>query len=99
MIEVGLFTLGESLHYLTTALAGHGRAEPDDELATLADDLGHLPLALSQAVAYLDAGVKADGCGSFRVKLVIKLWQVPILNPIIPPGRPNLRLMCCCDSD
>ena len=42
---------------------------------------------------------KGDGCGSFRVKLVIKLWQVPILNPIIPPGRRDLRLLCCCDSD
>ncbi|MGW4506834.1 tetratricopeptide repeat protein [Streptomyces sp. NPDC004436] len=50
-IEVGLFSAAEALTYLTTALTG--RNEPSEELTALADDLGHLPLALAQAAAYL----------------------------------------------
>ncbi|WP_330309912.1 MULTISPECIES: NB-ARC domain-containing protein [unclassified Streptomyces] len=50
-IEVGLFTQEEALTYLTTSLTG--RDESADELTALADDLGHLPLALAQASAYL----------------------------------------------
>ncbi|MFE5518350.1 FxSxx-COOH system tetratricopeptide repeat protein [Streptomyces virginiae] len=50
-IEVGLFTAAEALTYLTTSLTG--RDESADELIALADDLGHLPLALAQAAAYL----------------------------------------------
>ncbi|WTQ33299.1 tetratricopeptide repeat protein [Streptomyces virginiae] len=50
-IEVGLFTAAEALTYLTTSLTG--RDEPAAELTALADDLGHLPLALAQAAAYL----------------------------------------------
>ncbi|PKT67324.1 tetratricopeptide repeat protein [Streptomyces populi] len=53
LIEVGLFTPAEALAYLTKALAAHGRTEPDGQLIALAQDLGHLPLALSQAAAYL----------------------------------------------
>ncbi|MFE2536282.1 TerD family protein [Streptomyces sp. NPDC059371] len=53
LIEVGLFTPAEALAYLTEALAAHGRTEPDGQLIALAQDLGHLPLALSQAAAYL----------------------------------------------
>ncbi|MFE2326040.1 tetratricopeptide repeat protein [Streptomyces sp. NPDC059385] len=52
-VEVGLFTLAEAVAYLADTLAGHDRSEPDDQLAALAADLGRLPLALSQAAAYL----------------------------------------------
>ncbi|WP_353051340.1 NB-ARC domain-containing protein [Streptomyces sp. Caat 7-52] len=56
LIPVGVFTPAESLAYLTSALPAH--MEQPDQLAALADDLGHLPLALSQAAAYLtDTGV------------------------------------------
>ncbi|MFE0256239.1 tetratricopeptide repeat protein [Streptomyces sp. NPDC059010] len=56
LIPVGVFTPAESLAYLTGALPAH--TEPADQLAALADDLGHLPLALSQAAAYLtDTGI------------------------------------------
>ncbi|MFF7167114.1 tetratricopeptide repeat protein [Streptomyces sp. NPDC008086] len=56
-ILVGVFTPAESLAYLTHALPP---SEPHDELAALAEDLGHLPLALSQAAAYLtDTGTRA----------------------------------------
>ncbi|MEV0444816.1 tetratricopeptide repeat protein, partial [Streptomyces spectabilis] len=57
LIEVGLFTPSESLAYLAAALAVHHRRENKDLLAALAEDLGHLPLALAQAAAYLvDSG-------------------------------------------
>ncbi|MFF0752697.1 tetratricopeptide repeat protein [Streptomyces sp. NPDC004267] len=55
-IHVGLFTPGEALNYLRRALDDPSRAShTDDEqdLAGLAEDLGHLPLALAQAAAFL----------------------------------------------
>ncbi|MFJ1998495.1 tetratricopeptide repeat protein [Streptomyces asiaticus] len=59
-IEVGLFSEAEAVGCLTTSLAAHGRHEPADQLTALAADLGHLPLALSQAAAYLiDSGEDA----------------------------------------
>ncbi|RSO09600.1 tetratricopeptide repeat protein [Streptomyces sp. WAC 05379] len=57
LFKVGLFTEAEAVSYLTTSLATHGRSEPAHQLAALAADLGHLPLALSQTAAYLaDSG-------------------------------------------
>ncbi|MFE0520755.1 tetratricopeptide repeat protein [Streptomyces sp. NPDC058954] len=64
LIEIGLFTPAQALAYLTSALARDGRHEPEQELAALAQDLGCLPLALSQAAAYLiDTG---SGCRAYR---------------------------------
>ncbi|MFI9244813.1 NB-ARC domain-containing protein [Streptomyces sp. NPDC053086] len=58
MIPVGLFTRTESLAYLTAALDAQDRHEDTGQLLGLAEDLGHLPLALSQAAAYLiDTGL------------------------------------------
>ncbi|MEU2588361.1 NB-ARC domain-containing protein, partial [Streptomyces avermitilis] len=66
-IEVGLFTGAEAAAYLTTSLAAQGRVEPADQLTALACDLGYLPLALSQAAAYLiDAGL---GAAAYRALL------------------------------
>ncbi|MEV4137520.1 NB-ARC domain-containing protein [Dactylosporangium sp. NPDC049742] len=48
VIDVGVFTPAESAAYLTAKL---DRADPD--AATLAADLGHLPLALAQAAALI----------------------------------------------
>jgi hypothetical protein len=57
LVKVGLFTGDEAVAYLTTSLHAHGRTEPAGQLAALARELGHLPLALSQAAAYLvDSG-------------------------------------------
>ncbi|MET8451641.1 FxSxx-COOH system tetratricopeptide repeat protein [Streptomyces sp. NPDC005209] len=57
LVEVGLFTEAEATAYLTRSLADRGREEPAGQLAALAADLGHLPLALAQAAAYLvDSG-------------------------------------------
>ncbi|MFI1094140.1 tetratricopeptide repeat protein [Streptomyces sp. NPDC020917] len=61
LVSVGLFTPGEAAAYLAAALAIQGRTEPPSHLAALADDLGHLPLALSQAAAYLvDAAISSS---------------------------------------
>ncbi|MET7854558.1 tetratricopeptide repeat protein [Streptomyces avermitilis] len=67
LVPVGLFTEDEAASYLITALAAHDRNEPPDQLAGLADDLGYLPLALSQAAAYLlDVGLD---CATYRHRL------------------------------
>lgn len=56
-IPVGLFSPTACLAYLTQAVA---HDEPEEELVALAEDLGRLPLALSQAAAYLtDTGTSA----------------------------------------
>ncbi|MFG3268955.1 tetratricopeptide repeat protein [Streptomyces bobili] len=63
-IDIGLFTEAEAVAYLTTSLAVQGRVEPVDQLTALASDLGYLPLALSQAAAYLiDSGL---GTAAYR---------------------------------
>ncbi|WP_343233777.1 tetratricopeptide repeat protein [Streptomyces sp. CS081A] len=67
LIQVGLFIPQESTAYLTTTLAAHGRHEPAEQLAALAGDLGHLPLALSQAAAYL-IEARLD-CATYRTRL------------------------------
>ncbi|MDA3645427.1 tetratricopeptide repeat protein [Saccharopolyspora indica] len=51
LIDIGLFTPEESLAYLTGKLADRPRSA--EGAAELADALGHLPLALAQAAAYL----------------------------------------------
>ncbi|MGV9700842.1 tetratricopeptide repeat protein [Streptomyces sp. NPDC003483] len=56
LLQVGMFTPDQSAAYLHRALARPGRsghADSDSDVAALAGDLGHLPLALSQAAAYL----------------------------------------------
>ncbi|MEY8040042.1 tetratricopeptide repeat protein [Saccharopolyspora cebuensis] len=51
LIDIDLFTPDESLAYLTGKLADRPRSA--EGAAELADALGHLPLALAQAAAYL----------------------------------------------
>ncbi|KIF02951.1 hypothetical protein PL81_26960 [Streptomyces sp. RSD-27] len=58
VVPVGLFTPSAATAYLSASLAAQGRHEPAPQLTALAADLGYLPLALSQAAAYLiDADV------------------------------------------
>ncbi|RSS57661.1 tetratricopeptide repeat protein [Streptomyces sp. WAC01280] len=83
-VEVGLFTEAEALTYLTTSLAAHGRVEPADRLTGLAGDLGHLPLALAQAVAYLiDSG---DDIVSYRALLADR---TTMLADTVPDRLPD----------
>lgn len=58
VLEVGLFTEAQAVDYLSRSLSAHSRDDPVEQLAALASDLGWLPLALAQAVAYLiDSGL------------------------------------------
>ncbi|MBV2151523.1 NB-ARC domain-containing protein [Kitasatospora sp. SUK 42] len=70
VLEVGPFRPVESLAYLVDRLTTHGLGGPADQLAALADDVDHLPLALSLASAYLidraDTGVTAS---DYRARL------------------------------
>ncbi|MEV0412916.1 tetratricopeptide repeat protein [Streptomyces sp. NPDC050448] len=79
VVPVGLFTEGESLAYLTERLAVHERHEDTAELRALAAELDHLPLALSQAAAYLvDAGVD---CAYYRRRLADRATSLADLTP------------------
>ncbi|WP_268254406.1 NB-ARC domain-containing protein, partial [Streptomyces capoamus] len=86
LIKVGLFTEAESLAYLTAALGARERHEPDDQLTALAEDLGHLPLALSQAAAYLiDAGISA---AAYRRLLADRATLLADAAPeVLPDGQ------------
>ncbi|WP_329537107.1 FxSxx-COOH system tetratricopeptide repeat protein (plasmid) [Streptomyces sp. NBC_01450] len=79
LLTVGLFTPEEATAHLAQALADHHRHEPADHLHTLAADLGHLPLALSQAAAYLiDTGIS---CARYRELLTDR---TRILSDLLP---------------
>ncbi|MFJ9822592.1 tetratricopeptide repeat protein [Streptomyces sp. NPDC101151] len=82
-IDVGVFTPDEALAYLTAALP---HPELPEQLAGLADDLGHLPLALSQAAAYL-----ADICittADYRQLLADRSGQLHDAAPdALPDGQ------------
>ncbi|WP_073946763.1 tetratricopeptide repeat protein [Streptomyces kebangsaanensis] len=67
LVSMDVFTESESVQYLTAKLADHGLSDSPTELAGLAADLGHLPLALSQAVAFMiDRNI---GCAAYRRRL------------------------------
>ncbi|MBP0454866.1 tetratricopeptide repeat protein [Kitasatospora sp. RG8] len=53
VVTVPSFSSAEAFDYLTAVLAASGRFEPPEQLEALAPELGHLPLALAQAAAYL----------------------------------------------
>ncbi|MEU7576295.1 FxSxx-COOH system tetratricopeptide repeat protein [Streptomyces sp. NPDC041068] len=79
LINVGLFTAEESVAYLAARLSAHGRAGSLDQLHALAADLGHLPLALSQAVAYV---IDADlDCERYRELLTGRATSLAELTP------------------
>ncbi|MDX3536505.1 tetratricopeptide repeat protein [Streptomyces sp. MB09-01] len=86
LVRMGLFTEDEAAAYLTTSLAAHDRHEPADQLLGLADDLGHLPLALSQAVAYL-SDVDLD-CATYRRRLCDRARSLSDALPD-PSGLPD----------
>ncbi|WP_063786933.1 tetratricopeptide repeat protein [Streptomyces sp. NRRL B-3648] len=90
LVPVGLFTADEAVTYLSTALAAHGRPEPADQLAGLAEDLGHLPLALSQAAVYLiDAAID---CATYRTQLADRASMLTAVLPdptVLPDDQPT----------
>ncbi|WP_308291906.1 tetratricopeptide repeat protein [Streptomyces sp. RS2] len=85
LVKVGLFTMAEAVNYLTRSLAAHGRTEPSDQLTALATELGHLPLALAQAAAYLiDSGESAA-----RYRDLLADEQATALADLAPDALPD----------
>jgi hypothetical protein len=79
LVDVGLFTAGEAIAYLTANLAAHNREDQPGQVAGLAADLGYLPLALAQAAAYL---IDRDlDCESYRGRLADRRRILPDLVP------------------
>lgn len=79
LVTVGLFTLQDAAAYLTAVLAAHDRHAPTDQINSLAADLGHLPLALAQAAAYIiDTNVT---CARYRRLLADRLRKLADLLP------------------
>jgi hypothetical protein len=77
LLEIDLFTPAESLAYLTEKLAD--RPDLTDGAATLAAELGHLPLALAQATAYLlDEHLT---CAGYRTRLADRQRALAELLP------------------
>ncbi|MGW5353609.1 tetratricopeptide repeat protein [Streptomyces sp. NPDC004031] len=88
IVQVGTFTPEEAATYLTSALKEAGRAEPPAELTALADDLGYLPLALSQAAAYIvDAGIPV---AKYRNLLARRVRTLEDISPdVLPDDQPH----------
>ncbi|WP_433350180.1 tetratricopeptide repeat protein [Micromonospora sp. CA-111912] len=75
LLDVDVFTPGEATAYLRHKLPH----EPADQLHQLAADLGHLPLALAQATAYLtDRGLD---CAGYRARLADRQRALAHLLP------------------
>ncbi|MEU4359758.1 tetratricopeptide repeat protein [Streptomyces virginiae] len=79
LIDVGLFTKSEAVGYLRTKLAAQGRHDDPGQVKELARDLGHLPLALAQAVTYL-LDLHLD-CATYRARLADRARRLPDLVP------------------
>ncbi|MGK5533449.1 FxSxx-COOH system tetratricopeptide repeat protein [Streptomyces sp. URMC 129] len=79
LVPVGLFTAAEATAYLNATLAAHGRQEDPEQVLRLAQDLGFLPLALAQAVAYLiDRGLD---CASYRARFADRRRRLADILP------------------
>ncbi|MBO4164420.1 tetratricopeptide repeat protein [Micromonospora antibiotica] len=81
-INVSVFTSAESLAYLTAKLGGD--RDRLDQASDLAEDLGHLPLALSQAAAYILDRANMT-CASYRRRLADRRRQLAALAPRVLP--------------
>ncbi|MEU9252696.1 tetratricopeptide repeat protein [Streptomyces sp. NPDC048270] len=78
-IDVGLFTPDEADAYLTAKLSAARRQDSREQMAALARDLGHLPLALAQAATYL-IDLHLD-CAAYRARLADRAHALPDLVP------------------
>ncbi|MFI0896967.1 tetratricopeptide repeat protein [Streptomyces sp. NPDC020983] len=88
VVRVGTFTAEEATAYLASVLGEAGRAEPAAELTNLAEDLGCLPLALSQAAAYVvDAGIPV---AKYRDLLARRVRTLADVSPdVLPDDQPH----------
>ena len=84
-IHVRLFTEAQTVTYLARSLSACGRHEPVEQLAALGRDLGYLPLALAQAVAYLiDTGLD---CAAYRDLLADRATKLTDAAPDVLPDE------------
>ncbi|AUG75695.1 ATP-binding protein [Kitasatospora sp. MMS16-BH015] len=67
VLDMGVFTPEESVAYLTARLGEYGLSDPPAVFHRLAAELGHLPLALAQAAAFVIDG--AMSCADYLVLL------------------------------
>ncbi|MEU4240741.1 tetratricopeptide repeat protein [Actinoplanes sp. NPDC026619] len=82
VLELGVLAPAESAEYLAARLGHDGRLL--DEAAELADDLGHLPLALAQAAAYmLDRQLD---CAGYRRRLAARAMAA-VLPEVLPDDQ------------
>jgi hypothetical protein len=78
-VNLGMFTPEQATAYVTKSLVRHGRQDDMSQIRALAEDLGYLPLALSQAVAYLiDTGLN---CRAYRELLADRTARLDDLEP------------------
>ncbi|GAA1588117.1 FxSxx-COOH system tetratricopeptide repeat protein [Actinoplanes couchii] len=83
-IGIGVYTPEESLAYLTIRLTEAGQPHLiDDRASILASALGHLPLALSHAAAFMDS--QAESCTEYLARYT--------------KGRDRLQDLMPADSD
>ncbi|MEU1932598.1 tetratricopeptide repeat protein [Streptomyces sp. NPDC019826] len=88
-IDLGVFTPDQAVAYLVDFLAEHGRHDDPGEIRALAHDLGYLPLALSQAAAYIvDADIPVGcsrcthrQCPSYRRRLADRATNLVSMLP------------------
>ena len=87
-VEVGVFTPAEAVGALHQALTERDHpAQPPEQIRALAAELGYLPLALSQAAAYIaDAGVDV---AAYRVLLADRTRALADLLPHPGRGQPD----------
>ena len=86
-VDVGVFTPAEAAAALRQVLAERGhQAQPPGEVEALAAELGFLPLALSEAAAYItDAGLE---CAAYRTRLADRARSLADLLPRPAEGQP-----------
>ncbi|MFJ1715547.1 tetratricopeptide repeat protein, partial [Streptomyces sp. NPDC088260] len=88
-IDLGVFAQDQAVAYLLDFLAEHGRHDDTDEIRALAQDLGYLPLALSQAATYIvDADIPVGcsqcthrQCPSYRRRLADRATSLASMLP------------------
>ena len=87
-VEVGVFTPAEAAAALHEALAERDHpAQPSGQIEALAAELGFLPLAVSQAAAYIaDAGVEV---AAYRARLADRANALADLVPHPGRGQPD----------
>ncbi|MFF0794150.1 NB-ARC domain-containing protein, partial [Streptomyces spiralis] len=87
-INLGMFTPEQAIAYVAESLARHSRQDDMSQICALTEDLGYLPLALSQAVAYLiDTGLN---CRAYRELLADRTARLEDLEPdTLPDDQPH----------